>query len=65
MKRIRISADCHRSTDNRWRGSTITFTNAKERKEVVLEIGDPWDLQHLREQLNKIAAHWKDAVKNL
>lgn len=65
MRRTRINAGAAMPTDPRWVNPTIVFREAATNKEVVLTIESPWELVFLRNQLTKIANHWKDSVKDI
>lgn len=49
-----------------WRNSALVvsaYRGGKEKREVVIEIGCPWEVRHLQRQLEKIMEYWREQVK--
>jgi hypothetical protein len=65
VRRTKIAASALTPARIGWKSAALVFTHVAEGKEVHILIEDPWDLTYLREQLTKIANHWKDSVKDL
>lgn len=51
----------------RWMNSTLIFRDYRgdEGKEVIVTVEDPWTIMNIREQLDKITAHWADELKRV
>lgn len=54
----------HCETNVSWANSHLKFIemNGEERKEVVINIRDPSDVDYIRDQLNKIVDGWHKKI---